>query len=927
MHPNWSGLTELRIITENMSEGNLKSAMSGFMNRATAYLQKRQEDALLQVGNKWKLLDQAIADREDRMAMSAWIPAEELGTPSAVVAPERLRYGRLRLEGDAGKAAKGMDVPLLLPTGVNAVMMNMGTEAEKVPCLFQNIMLRLLMSMRMNLVKVSVVDMDFGASFPVVSAITNPMFKSEIVYTQEEVTKLMSRLANEVSEANRNFLGRSADIEAYNSSAKNKAMPYHFVFIDDFPNGFTAQSIDGLVRLIENGNARKSGIKIFINYSEKNDAPREFDIRRFAANCAWVNRDMSGRIWFENIDFKFPAETSAEVEQETTERVGEYVDFINGIEEKQVAFSLDGWVEDLQKTDQVWKGNTIEGINVPVGISTKGETFFFKLGNDHGGNDFFALIAGRPGYGKTVLLHNIIVHAAMKYSPDELCLYLADFADGTGFNIFRDLPHAKTLMLSNNREYAFRMLMDLVNEAKNRANKFKKASRTTGKKITDLSSYRELTGDKLPRILLVMDEFHYLFLYNDSISYHAREELCNGIRQWRKFGINVILATQSISGVDFGDADKNITYRFALNLLDMDSKSVIRNDAAKTLTRKGQTIMNNTSDGRVSANEEFQCAYSTKYEDYVKYLADLYGQKYKKKHIPLICEDETEADIADNQDLMMMIAGKQSLDNKNDCCVYVGKPDLLRETHTRIRYRRQQNSNTLIIGEDFKTLVCDVMTQLVQLWIQSHSDSKFYIVDCFNDGDQYFGAFNEMNTLSDNFIVVNNKNVEECLNDVNESLTERKEKDIKTEERIFVVILNAQNCHELRPTGFKPPKSLELLKAILTDGAPLGIHCILHTLTYYSMFGSGKGCVFEPKDSYLFENIIFLKGADLEKTECRNLKTEAPEKEGQMVVVNAKLDGEPYEQCNSYSSFTCQKRDKNSTADFMTDFFDKNYYA
>ena len=117
-----------------------------------------------------------------------------------------------------------------------------------------------------------------------------------------------------------------------------------------------------------------------------------------------------------------------------------------------------------------------------------------------------------------------------------------------------------------------------------------------------------------------MDEFHTLFISTDNTTIRAKEELCNGIRQWRKFGISIILCTQSISGVNFGSADTQITYRFAMNLLEMDSKSVIRNDAAKMLARKGQTIMNNTADGKVDMNVEFQSAFSPHYLDHVHYL-------------------------------------------------------------------------------------------------------------------------------------------------------------------------------------------------------------------------------------------------------------------------------------------------------------------
>lgn len=594
-----------------------------FIEKGEGHLKSQLQKVLMQFKENLKILNQAIDSNDCAMAMSAWKSVDKV--PTSAVAPMYLNYGNLQMPNSNNEAIKESEIPLLLSTKVNAVMMNMGSEAEKVPNLFQNLILRLLLSMRMDLVKVSVVDMDFGASFPVLSTINNRMFKSQMVYQQEEVTKLMAELAKEVSLANRNFLGRHPDIDAFNINAGETAQPYHFVFIDDFPNGFTPASIDNLLRLIDNGNAARAGIRIFLNFSLKNPQPRDFDLSRFKG-CAWLNRSIDGKISFENWDFQCPTPTTPVIDLNLTDMELDYVEFINNIKPRQVTYSLDGWIEDLKKKDLVWSGNTSDGINVPIGYTSPTQMFNFYLANDNDGEckDFFALIAGRPGYGKTVLLHNIIVNAAMKYSPDELQLYLADFAEGASFSIYRQLPHAKSLMLSNNKEYALRMLRSLEFEVKKRAIDFQRAEREKGKQVTNLATYREVTGKKLPRIVLIMDEFHYLFLSTDVLTIAARDSLCNGIRQWRKFGISVILCTQTISGVNFGDADKQITYRFALNLLDMDSKTVIRNDAAKSLMRKGQTIMNNTADGNVNMNVEFQSAFTKHYLDHVQYLAQLY---------------------------------------------------------------------------------------------------------------------------------------------------------------------------------------------------------------------------------------------------------------------------------------------------------------
>lgn len=910
---------------------DLKQHTDQFLKRGTEQLQKRQKEALTKIADNVEALNRLIKTRDDSAAMSDW--KSEMESPASSIAPQYFKYGTLQMNISQGKVIDELNIPLLLPTKVNAVMMNFGDDAEKVPNLFQNIILRLLLSTRMDLVKVSIVDMDFGTNFPIFSSINNSMFKNQMVYRQDDVTQMIAGLAKEISEANRVFSGRYPDIDAYNASAGEMAQPYHFVFIDDFPNGFTSQSIDDLLRLIDNGNAARVGIKIFINYSTKNPAPRDFDIQRFKKPCSWINKGADGKISFDNWTQKFPPKVIPTIDLDLPKNVGDYVDFINGMKQREVVYSLDGWIEDLKKKDLVWTGRTTEGIKVPVGYISSKKMFEFYLANDNDSSckDFFALIAGRPRYGKTVLLHNIIVNAAMKYSPDELCFYLADFAEGASFSIYKTLPHAKVLMLSNSKEYALRILKDLVLEAKKRSHMFQKAQREKGKQVTNLTTYREITGEKLPRILFVMDEFHELFLSTDAVTIEAKETLCNGIRQWAKFGISIILCTQSISGVNFGDADKQITYRFALNLLDMDSKTVIRNDSAKSLIRKGQTIMNNTADGNVAMNVEFQSAFTKLYLDHVEYLARLYEHKYGKVHRPYLCESGTDADIADNLQIYDSISTITFAKNSQYCDVYVGKPDLLRETHTRIRYQRRQNSNTLIVGDDYKTMIYDMMVQLVQLQGYSYPKSKIYVLDCFNAGDEYQGALKGMQDVSEVFTIGTSQNAEQYIDEISTELDRRKaeQKEGKmTEERIVLAVMNAQNCYELKPQagkyGAEPSAAAKKLVALLAEGGPLGIHCIIHCLSYETMFKTNG--VLTSKEFPLFENMILLKGADVANMFLGGLKVAPPEESGLMIVLNAKADGEAYEQCKAYSDITAEGK-KNSVVEFMTNLFEKYRYA
>lgn len=949
--------------------------------------------------------------------------------PSMTTIPQLLRYGSLQLIDAPGFPA----FPLLLPTNVNAVLLNIGDSENLVPNLFQNIICRLLLTMRMDLVKVSVIDKDYGRSFPFVPEIKNLMFEKRIIHLTGDIKKLIEDLERTVEVVNSKLSIHYNDIGAYNEDVKQMAMPYHFVFIDDFPKGFDSDCINRLLGLIENGNASKAGIKIFINYSKNNEVPREFDFQRFMEVCSSIVKTSSqnkedlkatiraivptpeiGQVYhgmivsimafgafveiapnklgllhiseidwkrFENmketglkvgdkIDVKlieidektselrlsrrallpkpdgyrgeirgkgnpcdrtneddplvfynwsscaFPSNVRTSLETGLTKSAMDIASFLNTIPMRGENYSLEWWIEELKTENKVWSGSTMEGIKVPVGIMSNGNLFEFNIGTDleRFTRDYFGLIVGRSGSGKTTLLRNIIINTALKYSPDELCMYLVDFAGGTGFNVFKELPHVDSIMVAKDKVFALSILQDLEKELSAREELYNEGSNHTGKIISDLPSYRKITGEILPRILVIIDEAHNLFAKdtNDAVANEARRILAKGVREWRKFGISIILCTQSVNEAGFGDADNKITYRFSFNLTPEESRMAIRNTGAAQLPPSSRAIMNNSLNGDEKANVEFLSAFfgpdSQIYSDNTKYLATLYEQKYGKRKIAKVRGYGKDVDFANNKEVAKYfnVIGRPQ-PNYQSCNIYVGKPNLPRDSHTRIRYCRQPNSNTLIIGEDLKTLVLDVAVQLLQLYWQSYTGSKFFVVDCsMHEG--YKGAFDRFNSL-DAFKVCDSIGFSACLDEITEELEKRKleKKEGKmSNTRIVLTILNAQNSDDLLPipniyNRMDPSETNNRLKTLMMEGAPLGIHCIIHGLSYGVMFENPRS-VFQSSLITCFTSFICLNCSRGDGIHNFMSKLDIPNPDkGWMMVDNANLDGYQYEQCNPYT--------------------------
>jgi DNA segregation ATPase FtsK/SpoIIIE, S-DNA-T family len=162
------------------------------------------------------------------------------------------------------------------------------------------------------------------------------------------------------------------------------------------------------------------------------------------------------------------------------------------------------------------------------------------------------LVGGRTGSGKTVFLLDVLYGLTARYSPDEMALYLLDFKEGVSFTEFiptdRDpswVPHARAVGVESDREYGLAVLSELVREMSRRAAAMKQAG------VTNLAQLRSTRRDiALPRILTVIDEFHVLFQGNDETAKRAVTLLEEVARKGRSYGIHLILASQSISGIE-----------------------------------------------------------------------------------------------------------------------------------------------------------------------------------------------------------------------------------------------------------------------------------------------------------------------------------------------------------------------------------------
>jgi S-DNA-T family DNA segregation ATPase FtsK/SpoIIIE len=166
------------------------------------------------------------------------------------------------------------------------------------------------------------------------------------------------------------------------------------------------------------------------------------------------------------------------------------------------------------------------------------------------------MIGGRSGAGKTAFLINVLYGLGARYSPDEMALYLLDFKEGVSFAEFvptqRDrtwLPHARAVGVESDREYGLAVLRELDAEMTRRSVAYKRAGVT---RFADLRAVatEESRARPMPRILCVIDEFQVLLAGNDPMAGEAVQLLESLARKGRSYGIHLILASQTVLGVE-----------------------------------------------------------------------------------------------------------------------------------------------------------------------------------------------------------------------------------------------------------------------------------------------------------------------------------------------------------------------------------------
>ena len=463
-------------------------------------------------------------------------------------------------------------------SGQNFVINYSNKSANKAEARLNQLVVDMLLSLPSRSINIHFVDLTFSAQASFLTRNLDEKIYGKLISSSNDWNHLKDSLREKMAKA----LEEYGDVAKYNDSKNRVVVPYDVVVINDYQK--CVNEMSDLDALFENGH--KGGIYFILmnNLDCKSD------------------RDIDSLMALKDFYQVLEAENFGNYSKDAFIRCTPILDnpilakacfnYINeSAELPQVAVASVDYDKILSKGFE-----TIgKAMVIPVGSSENGELVDFTIDTV---SHIHCFIIGQSGTGKSVFLHDVIIGAMAKYSPDELELYLMDFKiGGVEFNRYRNEKHVKALLVDNSDiQITLEILRDISNKMRERG----KQLRASG--VSNIVEYNQVNPTKkMPRIVFIADECHVMFPTmnsKDTKLYREISEILQKIaKEGRSQGVHLVLATQTIAQAEISsEILNNISDFYLLKCSPSDSERLVRGSVDTTSGLKTGQVLHHDID-------------------------------------------------------------------------------------------------------------------------------------------------------------------------------------------------------------------------------------------------------------------------------------------------------------------------------------------
>lgn len=511
----------------------------------------------------------------------------------------------------------------------------------------------------------------------------------KVVSRYDEFTNMLNAEASRTENVIQNLLqGDITNIAEYNEN-KSEKVAYTILVLKDIPMGYGNDYAARLAKIFKSGPRAGVSVMALVDMEEVTRTEESEKIFRglqsaiYSAPC-------------ETCDFSAESATMVRYETMPDNILSSIVRKVNqGMEVKTETILK--FSEYMLSPNDWWRGQSANRIDLPFGRTKELKTTALQITQESGQNT--AIVIGIPGSGKSVFLHTIIASAITHYSPRELQLYLLDFS-GVEFNVYakHKLPHARVIAPEAEREFGLSILREVFEEGNRRM----ALCRENG--VTNIVELKRVNPDVIvPRLLVIIDEFQKIFeIENDNISKDANAKIHAIIQEYRKFGINLILATQKLPAKSIVPYDL-IANRVVFKSDPNDFNNLIHWPHSVPMPRlqTGACIYNNESGAElanslsrsyfINASKELETLLDQIYEfgiNHPEMMDDHVLRTFRSDELPEFAKRVVSERHYQPQDIPREVG------------VYMGESIAIAPYHVYAPLTKDSNNNILIIGGD-----------------------------------------------------------------------------------------------------------------------------------------------------------------------------------------------------------------------------------